>query len=116
MLLTNKFQTVLVFLTIITSALQLLVQKMNYKKDLARIELITSRARRAAWGPKLIPTTGQRKVRVSLGEQHDDDGFSEGTKFIEMVVEGMDVYIVSPLSISFLIGSERFFSPTMTAC
>ncbi|KAJ3555540.1 hypothetical protein NP233_g12183 [Leucocoprinus birnbaumii] len=85
--------TVLVFLTMFTSALQYLVQKMNYKKDMARIELITSRAKRAAWGPKMIPTTGQRKVRVSLGEQVDEDGFAEGTKWIEMVVEGSDVYL-----------------------
>lgn len=85
--------TVLVFLAIITSALQLLIQKINYRKDLARIELITSRARRAAWGPKMIPSTGQRKVRVNLGEQLDEDGFTEGSKWIEMVVEGPDVYL-----------------------
>lgn len=91
----KPIQTVTVFLIVLTSALQLLVQKMNYKRDLARIELITSRARRAAWGPKMTPASGQRKVRVSLGEQHDEDGFVEGTKFIEMVVEGQGVYIVS---------------------
>ncbi|KAF9446947.1 DnaJ-domain-containing protein [Macrolepiota fuliginosa MF-IS2] len=86
--------TVLVFLIFFTSALQLVIQKMNYKKDLARIDLITSRARHAAWGPKMIPIPGQRKVRVNLGEQRDEDGFVEGTKTIEMVVEGENVYIL----------------------
>lgn len=43
----------------------------------------------------MIPTTGQRKVRVNLGDQHDEDGFVEGSKSIDMVVEGQSVYIVS---------------------
>ena len=89
-----------------TSALQLLVQRINYKKNLARIELITGRARRAAWGPKMIPITGQRKVRVNLGEQFDEVGFVENNKWIEMVVEGQDVYLVSLLSCHFVRPQE----------
>jgi DnaJ family protein C protein 1 len=91
---------VLVFLTIFTSGLQLLLQKINYKKDLTRIELITKRARRAAWGNKMIPLTGQRKVRVGLGEEYDESGFVDASRSIEMVVEGEDVYIVSPPDLS----------------
>jgi DnaJ family protein C protein 1 len=91
---------VLVFLTIFTSGLQLLLQKINYKKDLTRIDLITRRARRAAWGNKLIPLTGQRKVRVGLGEEYDEGGFVDASRSIEMVVEGEDVYIVSPPDLS----------------
>ncbi|KAF7775992.1 hypothetical protein Agabi119p4_4385 [Agaricus bisporus var. burnettii] len=85
--------TVLVFLIMVTSGLQLLIQRINYKKDLARIELITRRAKRAAWGPKLVPLAGQRKVRVSLGQEYDEDGFVDNSRSIEMVVEGQDVYI-----------------------
>ena len=83
------------FLTILTSGLQYLVQGMNYKRDLARVELIVGRARAAAWGPKMIPHTGQRKVRVPLGESFNEDGDYAGNKSIDMVVEGTQVYLVS---------------------
>ena len=57
-------QTVLVFLTILSSGLQYLVQRMNYKRDLARVEAVVSQARAAAWGNRLTPVEGQRKVRL----------------------------------------------------
>ncbi|KXN89664.1 hypothetical protein AN958_05531 [Leucoagaricus sp. SymC.cos] len=106
--------TVLIFLTAFTSALQLLVQKMNYNKDLARIELITGRAKRAAWGPKMVPTTGQRKVRVNLGDQHDEDGYVEGSKSIEMVVEGSDVYIFDEEGTLHPVNSSTATCPSIT--
>ncbi len=56
----------LVFLTILTSGLQYLVQKLNYKRDLGRIEKIQRDARLAAWGAKLVPIDGQRKVRHGI--------------------------------------------------
>ena len=56
-------QSVLVFLTMVTSGLQYVVQRMNYKRDLDRIEHITKEAKLAAWGPKMTPNKGQRKVR-----------------------------------------------------
>ena len=55
-------QSVTVFLTILTSGLQYFVQRFNYKKDLNRIEFITRKAKAAAWGPKMVPIKGQRKV------------------------------------------------------
>ena len=55
-------QTVVVFLVLITSGLQYMVQKMNYNRDLKRIEWIVEQARTAAWGSKLNPVEGQRKV------------------------------------------------------
>lgn len=55
-------QSVLAFLTILTSGLQFLVQNMNYKRDLQRIEKFRGEARSAAWGPKLVPLGGKRKV------------------------------------------------------
>lgn len=55
-------QSVLAFLIILTSGLQLLVQRINYKRDLERIEKVRGEARSAAWGPKLVPNVGKRKV------------------------------------------------------
>ena len=51
------------FLIILTSGLQYLVQRINYKRDLQRIERIVGKAKAAAWGPKMIPINGKRKVR-----------------------------------------------------
>ena len=36
----------------LTSGLQYVIQWINYKRDLERIELIVSKAKSAAWGPK----------------------------------------------------------------
>ena len=47
----------------VTSAFQYVVQKMNYKRDSERVEKIIQDAKAAAWGPKMIPVEGQRKVR-----------------------------------------------------
>ncbi|KAF8913978.1 hypothetical protein CPB84DRAFT_1669307 [Gymnopilus junonius] len=79
--------SVFVFLTILTSGLQLFVQRFNYRKDLERIEFITQKAKAAAWGPKMVPVKGQRKVRVNLGDARDGDGEVYGNKWLEMVVE-----------------------------
>jgi len=87
----------------VTSGLQYLVQNMNYKKDLERINQITGKAKATAWGPKMIPVKGQRKVRVGLGESRDEDGEVVGSKFIDMVVEDNgDVYLVMQLFEYFL--------------
>lgn len=56
-------QSVFVFLTIFTSGLQYLIQRINYKRDLERIERFVGEARAAAWGPKMIPIEGKRKVQ-----------------------------------------------------
>jgi len=50
----------------------------------------------------MTPLAGQRKVRVNLGEQFDEVGLAENNKWIEMVVEGLDVYLVSLLFCYFL--------------
>ena len=60
------FQFVFVFLILLTSGLQYLVQSINYKRDLKRIERIVGKAKAAAWGPKMIPIDGKRKVRYLL--------------------------------------------------
>ena len=58
----KRTQTVLTFLVIITSALQYIVQRLNYNRDLQRIEWIVEQARTSAWGSKMTPQEGQRKV------------------------------------------------------
>lgn len=57
-------QSVLVFLTTLTSCLQYVIQSLNYRKDVERIDKVVGDARRAAWGPNLTPVVGQRKVRT----------------------------------------------------
>ena len=49
-------------MTFLTSILQYTVQRMTYKNDLRRIETIIKDAKLAAWGPKMIPIDGKRKV------------------------------------------------------
>lgn len=64
--LTLCMQAVLIFLAFFTSGLQYTVQKMNYKRDLERVEYIVEKAKAAAWGPKMIPIAGKRKVKTSF--------------------------------------------------
>ncbi|KIJ70043.1 hypothetical protein HYDPIDRAFT_178413 [Hydnomerulius pinastri MD-312] len=90
--------TVLTFLTILTSALQYLVQRMNYNRDLARVRQTIRDARLAAWGQKMVPLEGRRKVKVNLGggPRMDGDGNVMSGKMIDMVVDGDQVYIWEP--------------------
>ncbi|KIO32767.1 hypothetical protein M407DRAFT_95742 [Tulasnella calospora MUT 4182] len=85
--------SVVVFLVMLSSGLQLVVQKMNYKKDLERIDRFRSKARQAAWGPRMIPQPGAKKVRVSLSNSiQDEDGPT--ARFVDMLVEGEHVYLL----------------------
>lgn len=52
----------LVFLTVLSTGLHYVIQRMNYKRDLERIEQILDQAKLAAWGPKMIPVGSRRKV------------------------------------------------------
>jgi len=83
--------SVLVFLTILSSVLQLVVQKMNYKKDLDRINRFVTKARIAAWGPKMIPQPGSKKVRVSLETSGPEQ---DGGRSVEMLVDEHHVYLL----------------------
>lgn len=98
--------SVLVFLTVLTSSLQYIIQKMNYRKDLERIERIRQDARLAAWGPKMIPVEGQRKVKVNLSGGTPGDARS-----IDMVVEGINVFILHPSGDMELLDSSAATSP-----
>ncbi|KAJ7507907.1 DnaJ domain-containing protein [Mycena galericulata] len=79
--------TVLVFLVLVTSGFHYIVQHINYRGDLERIDRFVKEARLAAWGPKLVPVEGQRKVKVNLA------GPGEG-RLIDMVVDTKNVYIL----------------------
>ena len=41
-----------------------IIQRVNYKNDLARIDRFVREARLAAWGPRMVPLEGRRKVSV----------------------------------------------------
>ncbi|VDC07300.1 unnamed protein product [Peniophora sp. CBMAI 1063] len=89
--------TVLVFLTILSSILQYVFQKMNYTRDIERIELITSQARKLAWGERLTPLSNRRRIKVPLGgpPRVDEDGNVLMGRALDMVVEpNGDVFIV----------------------
>ncbi|PFH52799.1 hypothetical protein AMATHDRAFT_139079, partial [Amanita thiersii Skay4041] len=88
--------TVSIFLILMTSTLQYIIQRINYKRDSKRVQHIIREAQLAAWGPRLVPVAGQRKVKVNIGLQRHEDGFIEGSKFIDMVVETNAVYILDP--------------------
>ncbi|KZT20371.1 DnaJ-domain-containing protein [Neolentinus lepideus HHB14362 ss-1] len=88
--------SVLVFLIILTSALQYVVQRFTYKRDLGRVEYFIREARSAAWGPKLAPVEGPRKVKVNMGGpgRMDDEGNFIPGRTLDMVVDGPDVFIL----------------------
>jgi len=86
---------VLVFLVILTSGLQYVVQKMNYARDLEKVRQTIRNARLAAWGPKMVPLEGRRKVKVNLGgaPRMNEEGNMVPGKMIDTVVDGNEVYI-----------------------
>jgi hypothetical protein len=59
-------QFVSIFLILVTSGFHYTVQHITYRTDLQRVQRFIKEAQLAAWGPKLIPIEGQRKVRFLL--------------------------------------------------
>ncbi|KZV76100.1 DnaJ-domain-containing protein [Peniophora sp. CONT] len=88
--------TVFVFLIILSSILQYVFQRMNYTRDIKRIEFISSQAKRIAWGERLTPSDKRRRVKVPLGPPRmDEDGNAVMGRALDMVVEpNGDVFIV----------------------
>ncbi|GJE84200.1 DnaJ-domain-containing protein [Phanerochaete sordida] len=88
--------TVFVFLAFVTSVLQYVVHALNYKRDLRRVDEVIAQAKTAAWGNKLTPGEGQRKVKVNLGgaPRVDGDGNLVPGRMVDMVVDGSDVFIL----------------------
>jgi hypothetical protein len=85
--------TVLIFLTIFTSLLQYLVQKLNYTKDSSRINGLISQARTLAWGAQGSSNGKDRKIALPVG------GGGEETVDCLVTAEG-EVYIVSPICLA----------------
>jgi len=89
--------TVFVFLTTLTTGLHYIVQHLNFKRDLTRIENILEQAKLTAWGPKMIPSGSRRKVKVNLGgaPRLDGDGNVILGRSIDVVVESNgDVFML----------------------
>ncbi|KZP32971.1 DnaJ-domain-containing protein [Athelia psychrophila] len=78
-----------VFLISFTSLLQYIVQHMTYKIDIERIEKIIGEAKSAAWGPKMIPVQGSRKLKMTLANPStDSEGKRTPAKTIDIKVDG----------------------------
>lgn len=108
--------TVLTFLILLTSALHYVIQSLNFKRDVLRIEEIRTQARAMAWGSKMIPTSeGKRKVKLNLGggPRLDDDGNVVSGRLVDMVVEGNDVYHPQPDGSLTLIDSSNAEPPAL---
>ncbi|KAJ7276484.1 DnaJ domain-containing protein [Mycena haematopus] len=88
--------SVFVFLILVTSGFHYIVQHINYRNDIVRVERFVKEAQLAAWGPKLIPIEGQRKVKVNVAARADDDGESIRKRWVDMVVDSKNVYILDP--------------------
>jgi len=92
-----------------------LVQRINYRRDLERIERIVGKAKAAAWGPKMIPIIGKRKVKVNLGDARDGDGEYTGTKWLDMVVHNSEVFLVDPSGEMHLIDESTAIRPSINS-
>ncbi|KAJ7498828.1 DnaJ domain-containing protein [Mycena latifolia] len=102
--------SVLVFLVLVTSGFHYTVQHINYRTDLQRIDRFVKDARLAAWGPKLIPIEGQRKVKVNLaGPESEGPG-----RWIDMIVDAKNVYILDPSGDMHLLDASTANRPAFT--
>ena len=81
---------VLIFLAIVVTALQYVSLMVTYRNDVHRISEIVRMAKIARG-----PTDGKRKVNVPLSGQPLDK--NEGrVPMVELMVDGDDVFMVSP--------------------
>jgi len=101
--------TVFVFLTIVTSSMQYFVQKYNYRRDLERVETLVKDARAQAWGPKMNPLEGKRKVKVAVGRNDESNG-----RMLDMVVDGQDVYFLDNNGDLILCDASAAIAPSIT--
>lgn len=77
----------IIFLILLTSLLHLLVQKLNYNRDSARVKYFETAAKAAA-GKSGAEGKRRRKVRVPMSEGDAGGGM------LELVVVGEDVMLV----------------------
>ncbi|TFK55945.1 DnaJ-domain-containing protein [Heliocybe sulcata] len=106
--------TVLGFLIVLTSGLQYVAQRITYKRDLERVQRFIREARTAAWGPKLTPLEGPRKVRVNMGPPRmDDEGNVISGRALDMVVDGPHVFILEPDGNRILLDTSAATPPAL---
>ncbi|KAJ7283561.1 DnaJ domain-containing protein [Mycena rebaudengoi] len=99
-----------IFLILVTSGFHYTVQHITYRTDLQRVQRFIKEAQLAAWGPKLIPIEGQRKVKVNLaGSQSDGPG-----KWIDMIVDSKNVYILDPSGDMHLLDASSANPPSLS--
>jgi hypothetical protein len=91
-------QEVLIFLTFLTSLLQYTVQRMTYKNDLRRIETIISNAKLAAWGPKMVPVDGKRKVCIH-SKNYDYSCSIVGTRRSKYLLVGLHASMMKAIKL-----------------
>ena len=92
----------MIFLVLLTCAVQHGVAHINRQRDLQRISRLSKQAKSIAYGPKGVPFEKgvKRKVRVPLSvpdtssEDMDNNRSSTG-RMIDLMVDGTDVYVVS---------------------
>jgi len=84
--------TVLIFLAVLTSGIQHIIQRYNRTRDLARIERFVRLGKAAAYGPKAVPIEGKRKVRVPVSDIGDESGGARG-RMVDLLVDGENVYL-----------------------
>jgi len=102
--------SVLVFLVLVTSGFHYIVQHLNFRTDLERIDRFVKEAQLAAWGPKLVPIEGQRKVKVNLaGSQRANEG-----RLIDMIVDAKNVYILDGSGEMHLLDASTANRPDIT--
>ncbi|KAJ7068356.1 hypothetical protein C8F01DRAFT_978821 [Mycena amicta] len=102
--------SVFVFLIIVSSGVQYAAQHVNSRRDLARIEDIIKNAQQAAWGPRMVPVEGRRKVKVNLG-----GGFESQGRWIDMVVDGGNVYILDSSGDMELLDASTATQPAISS-
>ncbi|TIB90692.1 DnaJ-domain-containing protein [Wallemia mellicola] len=87
--------TVLIFLAILTSGLQALVQHMNASKDISRIQRLRT----------IALSSGKHRARVPLRE--------EGDIFIDCIVENDEVFLLEPDNTMELLTDEFVPRPSI---
>ncbi|KAJ7682708.1 DnaJ domain-containing protein [Mycena polygramma] len=105
--------SVFVFLILVTSGFHYIVQHINYRNDSVRIERFVKEAQLAAWGPKLVPIEGQRKVKVNIAGS-GDEGESVRKRFVDMVVDAQHVYLLDGAGDMHLLDKSTADRPDFT--
>ncbi|KAJ6539429.1 DnaJ domain-containing protein [Mycena capillaripes] len=106
--------SVFVFLILVTSGFHYIVQHINYRNDLQRIERFIKEAQLAAWGPKLIPIEGQRKVKVNVAGNSGEEGESVRKRWVDMVVDAKNVYLLDGSGEMHLLDKSTANPPAFT--